>query len=185
MFLARLSALNKKGDAMLRLLPLAVLGLFWVLDPGLAQEKKPEPAKPPLTGRIDLEQHKESFTVRFYLRNTTAKDVDVVYGMGGGGKSVVPTLTVTAGSTTMFIHPPTYHYPPRESMKPDKQTIPAGKEILYGTFTMGYPPLGPSVDKEVSLDAVIHFQELKQTAVAEAVQLRLPGGKEAKKGDDK
>lgn len=124
--------------------------------------------KTALSARIEVDAHERSFTVRFYLKNTGKDDQQVVYGHGGSGLAVVPQFQ--AGDVT--INPPTYLRPPRRAMAPNGRTIPAGKEVLYGTFTMGYPPAGRK--REVTLSGTIYFRELKATVRTEATTLKLP-----------
>jgi len=100
-----------------------------------------EAEKEPMSGRIEVVGREHSFTVRFYLRNHTAKGVAVLCGHGGSGISEVPMLTLRYGhSIGVWIKPPVYHHPPRRTMEPNVTPVPANAEALYGEFTMGWPP---------------------------------------------
>lgn len=136
--------------------------------PASAEKPKADPA--PLTARIEVEGHDHSFTVRFFLKNSGAHDLDVIYGRGGSGMSVVPQFKVAG----MTVTPPTYLRPPRRSMTPMRKPVPAGKEILYGTFTMGYPPVERKKDRNEEMSAVIHFAELKATVRSDNQKLKIP-----------
>jgi len=111
----------------------------WVFGQTKAKEITPPNESPALTARMEVTAHEQSFTVRFFIKNQGNQDAEVVYGRGGMGMSVVPQFHL--GELT--ITPPTYLRPGRRAMAPDKKIIPAGKEILYGTFSMGYPVDGP------------------------------------------
>ena len=147
-----------------------LLGCVALLNPYQAPGQKPKaaPEQPPLGARIEVDEHKHSFTVRFYLKNTGKDEVKVQTGSGGGGMRVVPRFDVAG----VMINPPTYHRPPRRSMRPDYRVVPAGKEVLYGTFTMGYPPVDKGGDYKMT--ASITFRELKATIQSEAKTVKLP-----------
>ena len=142
--------------------------------PPSGQDPKANPVAPALTARLEVESHEHCFTVRFFLKNTGEKDIDVVYGAGGGGLQIVPEFQVAG----LMITPPTYLAPPRRSMRPDVKHVPAGKEILYGTFTMGYPPNELDQDREEKLSGTIHFRELKAELRTEPQVLRFPAQKQ-------
>lgn len=149
--------------------------LLWcaaLLSLGQAAGQGPKPADSGLTGRIEVVEHKHSFTVRFYLKNTGKEEVKVVTGYGGGGLSVVPRFQVGITAVT----PPTYLHPPRRSMRPTFKAIPAGKEVLYGAFTMGYPPSDKGRREKIT--GSIYFRDLKATIKTEARTLNVPAWKE-------
>ena len=163
----------------MRVLTVALfLGCAWLLsaDPASGQKPKADPEQPTRTARVEVDAHEHCLTVRFFLKNDGEKEAEVVYGSGGSGMRVVPQFEV-AGVT---ITPPVYHRPPRRSMKPDVKRIPAGKEILYGTFTMGYPPVERERERDVELSAVIHFEKLKATLRTEPQRLKIPAQKQTK-----
>ena len=113
--------------------------LMLVVASGAARAGEAE--KEPMSGRIEVVAREHSFTVRFYLRNHTAKDAAVLYGHGGAGITEVPMLNLRYGrSMSVWIKPPVYHHPPRRTMEPNTTTVPANGEALYGEFTMGWPP---------------------------------------------
>lgn len=141
---------------------------------GLSQDPQGERGKPALSARIAVDEHEHSFTVRFFLKNEGKADERVVYGRGGSGLQVVPMFHL--GSIT--ISPPTYLLPPRRSMASNTRPIPAGKEILYGTFTMGYPLVRKAGEEK--LTASIYFRELKTTIRTEAQMLKIPAMKKPK-----
>ncbi len=142
----------------------------WVFGQTNAKEFTPPDESPALTARMEVTAHEQSFTVRFFIKNQGNQDAEVVFGRGGMGMSVVPQFHL--GELT--ITPPTYLRPGRRAMAPDKKKIPAGKEVLYGTFTMGYPweaqqgmrpdrtPMGEKIS------ATIRFAQPKITLDAEA-----------------
>jgi hypothetical protein len=102
---------------------------------------EPPPPEAQITGRIEVVPHQHCFTVRFYLNNPTPTDVAVVYGRGRAGLTNVPSFGLRyARSGTMTIQPPIYRHPPHRALRPDTRTVPAKGEILYGEFTMGWPP---------------------------------------------
>lgn len=106
-----------------------------LLGASQGQETKPSAESTRLTARMEVTNHEQGFAVRFFIKNDGDQDTEVVYGRGGMGMSVVPQFQL--GDLT--ITPATYLRPGRRAMNPDKKAIPAGKEILYGTFMMGYP----------------------------------------------
>jgi hypothetical protein len=138
--------------------------------PASGQDPKAERVTPALTARIEVDEHEHCFTVRFFLKNTGEKDIAVIYGVGGGGLEVVPQFKL-AGLT---VTPPKYLHPPRRSMRPDAKHVPAGEEILYGTFTMGYPPVERDQDREETLSGSIYFRELKAELRTEPRTLKIP-----------
>src|SRR5262245_52758376 len=85
----------------------------WLLMTNSAWGQKPkaDPMPPALSARVEIVEHENSFTVRFFLKNISEKDIEVVTGSGGSGLRVVPRFNV--GEVT--IHPPTYSRPPRRS----------------------------------------------------------------------
>src|SRR5262245_20400749 len=129
----------------------------WLLmtDSARSQKPKVDPMPPTLSARVEIDEHENSFTVRFFLKNTSEKDIEVVIGSVRSGLLVLPQFHVCEVTS----HPPTYSRPPRRSMKNDVRQVPACKEILYGTFTMGYPPTARASTEK--LTAVIEFKELK------------------------
>src|SRR5262245_20735381 len=60
----------------------------------------------------------------------------------------------------------------------ESEGVPAGKEILYGTFTMGYPPTEKA--RTEKLIAVIQFKELKATLRTEPQELNISAVKREK-----
>lgn len=143
-------------------------------DQTTCQPPKTAPAEPTLSARVEVDAHEHCFTVRFFLKNNGESETEVVYGSGGSGLQVVPRFEIAG----MTITPPTYLMPPRRSRRPDVKLIPAGKEVLYGTFTMGYPSFDR--EREEKLSAVIHFSELKATLRAEPRPLKIPAQPESK-----
>jgi hypothetical protein len=138
-----------------------------------SQPPKPDAVTPTLTARIEVDEHEHSFTVRFFLKNNTDRDVEVEYGKGGSGLEVVPSFRLI-GRGGLAIYPPTYIGPARRSLRPNLLRIPAGKEVLYGTFTMGYPRLGPRREREVEFDGVISFPRPEMTLRTKPVRLKVP-----------
>jgi hypothetical protein len=132
------------------------------------QEKKAKP----LSARLEVEAHRESFTARLYLKNHTQEDIEVVYGYGNSGMTVVPRLRVGDVS----VSPPTYTRPGSRAQRPNKRRIPAGKEVLYGTFTMGYP-LRERELKDAPVRAFINFRERKESLQTPEVPLTIPAWK--------
>ena len=88
-----------------------------------------------LKGRIMITCHEESFTMKFFIRNEAKTKIKLIRGHGSGGIAKAPGLH-WAG---YYITSPTYlrNY---AHMHPEYVEIPAGEEVLYGSFTMGYPP---------------------------------------------
>lgn len=152
----------------------AICALLLIANSTWAQKPKTDPMPPALSARVELDEHEHSFTVRLFLKNAGEKDIDVVTGTGGSGLRVVPQFNV--GEIT--IHPPRYSRPGRRSGKEDLRTVPAGKEILYGTFTMGYPPSDRA--RTEKLTAFIEFKELKATLRTEPQELKIPATARAK-----
>ena len=155
------------------------LGSACLLSANLASGQPSEgvPAKSSLAARMVVDEHEHCFTVRFFLKNDSDRDVEVTYGRGGSGLEVVPVFRL-GGSGDVYITPPTYLRPASRALRPDVMPIPAGKEILYGTFTMGYPPV--EREREEKLSAVIHFKELKATLRTEPQRLKIPAPKQPK-----
>ncbi len=142
--------------------------------PATSQPPKTVLVPPTLTARMEADEHEHSFTVRFLLRNNTDRDVEVEYGRGRSGLEVVPRFHLMDRSYRV-INPPTYLGPARRSMRPDLLRIPARKEVLYGTFTMGYPRLRQGQEAEVEFEGVIRFRELELTLRTEPLRLKIPG----------
>lgn len=141
-----------------------------MLSAGLASDQEVAKEKPgeTLVARMEVIEHEHCFTVRFFLKNTGESPIEVVEGHGQSGQQIVPRFE--AGD--VGISPPTYLRPPRRSMRPDSRRIPAGEEILYGVYTMGYPILEKA--REDPMSASIYFRELKQTIRAAPRPLRIP-----------
>lgn len=156
------------------------VGLFLVCacllsaDIALSQPPKAGPAKPSLAARMEVDEHEHCFSVRFYLKNETDRDVEVTYGRGNSGLEVVPAFHV-GGSREVYITPPIYLGPSNRALQPNILPIPVGKEILYGTFTMGYPQREKENVEEFS--ATIQFPELPQFLKTKPVRLKIPAKK--------
>ncbi len=152
------------------------LGSACLLSANLASGQPSEgvPAKSSLAARMVVDEHEHCFTVRFFLKNDSDRDVEVTYGRGGSGLQVVPVFRL-GGSGDVYITPPTYLRPASRALRPDVMPIPAGKEILYGTFTMGYPRSRDVSNDEIS--ATIQFQEPKLTLRTKPVRLKIPAQK--------
>lgn len=134
-----------------------------------------DPATPPseLRARLEVDTHRESFTVRLFLANTGNSEQQLVHGHGHGGLGVVPQFRF--GRYT--IDPPRYLVPPSRAMRPDFTVVGAGKEVLYGSWTLGYPPAG---DGPRELTATIGFREAKLTLTTPPVMLAAPAAKEGR-----
>ena len=151
-----------------------------------SQPPDADAVSPTLTARMEADGHGHSFTVRFFLKNNTDRDVDVEYGKGRSGLEVVPRFYLKDRSYRV-INPPTYLGPSNRALRPDLMRIPAGKEVLYGTFTMGYPPLLPRELREIEFEGVINFPKPNLTLRTEPVRLTLPAPMRSGKaitGDD-
>lgn len=88
-----------------------------------------------LKGRIIIACHEESFTMKFFIRNEAKTSIKLIRGHGSGGIANVPGLH-WAG---YYITSPTY-LRNFAHVHPEYVEVPAGQEVLYGSFTMGYPP---------------------------------------------
>jgi hypothetical protein len=143
-------------------------------DPASSQPPKAAPAKPTLAARIEVDEHEYCFTVRFLLKNDSDRDAEVTYGRGDKGLEVVPMFHL-GGGRDIYITPPTYLGLPKRSLQPNVAPIPAGKEILYGTFTMGYPRSEKETVEDLS--ATIQFREPAQTFETKPVRLIIPAQK--------
>ncbi len=137
-------------------------------DPASSQPPKAAPAKPTLTARIEVEEHEHCFSVRFFLKNDSDRDAEVTYGRGSQGLEIVPKFHL-GGGREVYITPPTYIGLPKRSLQPNVMPIPAGKEILYGTFSMGYPP--SKKESVEDLSATIQFREPSLTLETKPVRL--------------
>lgn len=140
-------------------------------DSSSSQDPKADPVPPALSARMEVDAHEHCFTVRFFLKNAGKRNIEVIQGRGGRGLETVPQFHL--GSLT--ITPPTYLRPPRRSLRSDTRQIPAGSEILYGTFTLGYPPLDLLRDEK--LFASIDFAELKTSLQTEPQPLKVSAPK--------
>jgi hypothetical protein len=95
------------------------------------------------TARLEVDAKPDCFTVRFFIKNEGDEATKIVYGFGHGGQELVPTIHLFGGrGRAVSITPPIYRYPPFRHMNPDTLSIPAHEEVLYGTYTLGYPPEG-------------------------------------------
>jgi hypothetical protein len=153
-----------------------LLGCAALLGGGQVPKQKPkaEPEPQILSARIEVDAHEHCFTVRFYVKNNGKDDEKIELGRGGSGLQVVPRFQVGDVSIT----PPLYLRPGRRSGNPDLITVQAGKEILYGTFTMGYPPV--ERERQEKLTASISFRERKETLRTEPQPLKIPAWKPSK-----
>jgi hypothetical protein len=149
------------------------MGIMAIFNSTQAQQKAPkaDAGQSTLSARIEVDAHEHCFTVRFFVKNNGKDEQKIERGWGGSGLEVVPRFEVDGISIT----PPTYLRPPRRSMRPNLLTVPAGNEVLYGTFTMGYPVV--EREREEKLTAVIRFRELKTTLRTEAQKLKIPAWK--------
>jgi hypothetical protein len=154
----------------MRLILLAAGALLCLAAPG-ADGQEGKKARAELTARITVETQKQGFTVKLYLKNPGDKEVEVVYGRGNAGMTVLPRLDVG----DYFITPAVYTRPPSRAMRPNKKIVPAGQELLYGTFTVGYPPAEREQVREVR--AFISFRELSLSLETPPVKITIPGGK--------
>jgi len=154
-------------------LPLGCICLLCA-DPASSQPPKAAPAKPTLAARMEVEEHEHCFTVRFFLKNDSDRDAEVTYGRGDKGLEVVPKFHL-GGGRDIYITPPTYIGLPNRSLQPNVMPIPAGKEILYGTFTMGYPRSVKETVEELS--ATIRFREPAEALETKPVRLIIPAQK--------
>jgi hypothetical protein len=161
---------------MLRNVSLAlVLACCAAAGPDAARGQKPGPGeKPQLKARIEVVAQEPCFTVRLYLKNEGKEDAKVVFGIRGSGLSVLPTFSVGHFQVT----PPKYTTPPPRALRPNVLRVPAGKEVLYGSFTMGYPP-GYPLRKEVRVVGYIRFEELKLNLETPPQMLKPLAGKQA------
>jgi hypothetical protein len=73
---------------------------------GTSQPPKPDAVTPTVTAHIEVDEHKHSLTVRFFLKNNTDRDAEVEYGRGRSGLEVVPNLTAfPAPRGTLWVSP--------------------------------------------------------------------------------
>lgn len=144
----------------------ATLAAIWLPQEPVAKAPPVE-----MRARIEVETHEQCFTVRLYVHNAGTAEQSLEHGRGGGGLSVVPRFHF--GMLT--IEPPKYLRPPRQSMRPDVTVVGAGKEVLYGTWTMGYPPVAPGSTDD--LTATIEFREPKLRLDAAPVTLAIPAAR--------
>ena len=151
---------------------LAAGALLCLAAPGADGQQAKGKARADLEARITAETHPKSFTVKLYLKNPGDRDVEAVYGHGNGGMTVVPRLRVGDYSIT----PATYTRPPSRAMRPNKKIVPAGQEILYGTFTLGYPPA--EREQVVAVRASITFRELSLSLETQPAKLTVPGARD-------
>ena len=136
------------------------------------QNPAAETLEPDLAVRIELDQHDHCFTVRFFVKNNGESDAKVTYGRGDSGLEVVPHFRFAG----LYISPPTYLRLARRALRPNVRKIPATAEILYGTFTLGYPQFSRRLrrDRDDELSAFIRFPDSKKTLYAPLQQLKLP-----------
>ncbi|MHC4252397.1 MAG: hypothetical protein ACYS9X_25035 [Planctomycetota bacterium] len=97
-----------------------------------------------LKARLEVVTHEHCFVVAFRLRNVTKEDRRVEIGRGGAGLTNVPSFTVRSAprsGPSMWVTPATWRGPTSRAMRPNFVNIPAGKEMVYGRFTLGYEGL--------------------------------------------
>ena len=121
------------------LLKFATVCSLWALTGNCHVANARQQVHKDITGRIEIKRHDHSFTVKVFLTNQTDEGITVVVGAGGSGKTVAPTFFCGG----LRVTPPQYLRPPRRSMRPDLFTLAAHAEVLYGSYTLGYPPLRP------------------------------------------
>ncbi|MCE9554689.1 MAG: hypothetical protein K8T91_15135 [Planctomycetes bacterium] len=151
--------------------------------PSISIAQQARPSESALSGRIELDAHEHCFIARFFLKNNGKTDTEVLCG-GMNGMSVVPRFKLDL----MTITPPTYLLPPRRREDPKTIKLPAGKEVLYGTFTMGYPPPFRAThdrEREESISAYITFSERRETVRTESQRLKIPAPKAHANNDDR
>jgi len=136
------------------------------------QNPATETLEPDLTVRIELDEHEHCFTLRFFVKNNGESEARVTYGRGDSGLEVVPHFRFAG----LYISPPTHLRPARRALRPNVRKIPASSEILYGTFTLGYPQVSRrlSRDGDDELSALIRFPDAKKTLYAPKQRLKLP-----------
>ena len=127
-----------------------------------------KPPRAQLETRLEVTEYERCFSIKLFLKNIAEEDTAVTIGWGGTGQEVVPYFTL--GS--LRITPPTYLLPPKRTMRPNKLAIPAGKEILYGTYTLGYPPHRHLRKPEIR--GSIRFEETEHSVATPAVPIKLP-----------
>lgn len=154
----------RTSTLLLAIAVLAFVGSLTAEKEGVAEGKDENKLK----ARMEVDEHEQSFTVRFFIKNESEEDQKVMMGRGGAGMSVVPHFRLS----DMTITPPTYLMPPRRSLKPDYRNIPAGKEILYATFTMGYPYRAEAKEEQIS--ATIIFLDPNLTLQTTEQPLKIP-----------
>ncbi len=131
--------------------------------------------EPDLAFRIVVDHHEHCFTLRFFVKNNGESEAKVIYGRGDSGLENVPHFRFAG----LYISPPTYLRPSRRALRPNVRTIQAGAEILYGTFTLGYPQISRRIrrDGDDELSAFIRFPDTKKTLYAPVQKLKLPNEK--------
>jgi hypothetical protein len=112
------------------------------------------------TARLEAEAKADCFTVRFFIKNEGDESTEIIYGHGRGGQELVPSIQIFGGGgRSVSITPPIYRYPPFRHMNPDTLRIPAREEVLYGTYTMGYPPEGRLGRDRMMIEAAFEYRE--------------------------
>jgi hypothetical protein len=110
------------------------------------------------TARIEVEAKPDCFSVRFFIKNETNEGFDLAYGAGNGGQTVVPTFAIGQ----IHVTPPIYRFPLKRSLRPNILHFPEHTEVLYGTYTMGYPPENVLDRERQTIQAFIQFQDQGQ-----------------------
>jgi hypothetical protein len=142
-----------------------VAGLFLMLSASRAMGEPQKEGAVKASARLEVDAKPDCFTVRFFLKNESDEAAELVYGYGGGGQELVPTIHIFGeGGRAVTITPPTYAYPQFRHLNPDTLSIPAHKEVLYGTYTMGYPPEGRLAQSRVMIQAYFASNERGQRA---------------------
>ena len=104
---------------------------------------KADDRQPKASARLEAKACDDCMTVRFLLKNEGEEPLEIVHGHGRSGQSLVPLFRI--GDTT--ITPSMYLQSPRRGMQPDILTVPAHKEVLYGTYILASPH-GPGLVPE-------------------------------------
>lgn len=123
-----------------------------------------------LEGRIEIEHRADHFKATAFLANPTATAIEFACGRGNVAKSNEFAFSFGCGS--MGVTPARFTPVPRQSAAPIICVVPAGEEILYDEYFIGYPDsFGPG-----TYPLMVRFAPMGKLIVHVETQLNVPKG---------
>jgi len=122
-----------------------------------------------LKGRVEIEHRADHFKASTFLANPTTSEIEFACGRGNVAKTGEFAFRFGCGSVGLT--PARFTPLPRQSMAPIMCVVPAGHEILYDEYYIGYPNLGPG-----TYPLSVIFSPTHKVRVAIETVLNVPPG---------